>query len=564
MNIPGYTIEKELRQGPITTVYLGRQSSLNRPVLIKTLNSRWINEKDLVKRFHREAQICAQLKHRNIVDIIDVSTDAENTWLVMDYVDGMDLEAFIKKHHPIPVELIIFITHEILQGLHYAHSKGVTHRDIKPANILIDQEGRVKIADFGLARADHLPDISMHGEIIGSPAYLSPEQAQAKKPDHRSDLFSLGITISELAGQPSPFKADNLVATVQKLMSHTPSPLNEIRSDIPAWLSQLVTKLLSKKPEQRPQSAGAVLASSGFSGMSAGESELQRFLNASPEQAPEQMVPDLLAVDDGQQRNLTPHLMATLFGGLLIILTVLSLIPDKYVRDVDLHSAPEEALLPVDSTVSTVDSLQSTLEGPTLEDTTEATLPSNGEPTAETRLINNGPQHIAVPETKPTQSVVKQAPLERPGTDGQDLEATYGQVMITCFPWAEIFLNGKRMDITPLDNPLLIASGRHKLELRHPHYPPITQHIKVAANSLDTLHFNFRAQSGSISVYVNPWAEVYLDGRHIGETPLEQHKIAAGKYQLRLFHLDYKVWEDTIRIEAGQELTKKIQLEKKP
>lgn len=561
MNIPGYKIENELRQGPITTVYLGRQSSLNRPVLIKTLNSRWISEKDLVKRFHREAQICAQLKHRNIVDIIDVSTDADNTWLVMDYVDGMDLEAFIQKHHPVPVELIVFITHEILQGLHYAHSKGVTHRDIKPANILIDQEGRVKIADFGLARADHLPDISMHGEIIGSPAYLSPEQAQAKKPDHRSDLFSLGITISELAGRPSPFKADNLVATVQKLMSHTPAPLTEARPDIPTWLSQLVGQLLKRKPEQRPESAGAILASNGFSGLSAGESELQRFLSGA--QTTEVML-DQLTVDDGQQRNLGPHLMATLFGGLLIFLTVLSLIPDKYVRDVDLHSAPKEAHTPADTTSAAADSSRSTLENTVNDDTigVEPKLPAS-EPEASDQRHGDTQQQASTVQIKPVVPSTEQDPEDIAAKEAKSAEAMFGQLMITCSPWADIYLNGKRMETTPLKAALEIPAGQHKLELRHPDYPPIMKQVEVAASSQDTLHFNFKAELGSISIYVSPWADIFIDGKQIGQTPVEQHELAPGSYKLRLVHPYHKAWEDSIQIEAGQTITKKIQLEKR-
>ena len=557
MNIPGYIIEQELRQGPITTVYLGRQISLDRPVLIKTLNSRWINEKDLVKRFHREAQICAQLKHRNIVDIIDVSTDPDNTWLIMDYVDGMDLEAFIRNHHPIPIDLIVFILHEILQGLHYAHSKGVTHRDIKPANILIDQEGRVKIADFGLARADHLPDISMHGEIIGSPAYLSPEQAQAKKPDHRSDLFSLGITTLELAGVPSPFKADNLVATVQKLISLTPPPLTVSRADIPAWLSDLVTHLLKKKPEQRPESAGAVLALPGFQGMAAGESDLQHYLSGG--QTGIDTI-DTLAADTGQQRNLGPHLMATLFGGLLIFLTILSLIPDKYVRDVNADSQPTHETPLVDSVQTPTDSIISApkeetqpLEEITVEE--EPKIPSP--PLSNMQAQKTTPQNI-----KPAAAASAPQPVEPQREDVQAANSGFGQLMITCVPWAEIYLNGNRLDVTPLKASLTIPAGPHQLELRHPDYPVINQRIDIQPNSADTLHFNFRADKGSLSIYVNPWADVFINGKHIGQTPLEEFELAAGNYRLRLVNPLHKVWEDTINVTSDQNTVKKIRLEK--
>ena len=573
MNIPGYKIEKELRQGPITTVYLGRQISLDRAVLVKVLNSRWLTEEDLVKRFHREAQICAQLKHRNIVDIIDIGTDPDNTYLIMDYVDGMDLEAFIKQNHPIPAGLVVFITHEILQGLQYAHSKGVVHRDIKPANILIDKEGRVKIADFGLARADHLPDISMHGEIIGSPAYLSPEQAQAKKPDHRSDLFSLGITISELAGRPSPFQADNLVATVQKLMSLTPPPLKEFRNDIPDWLSRLVSQLLNRKPSQRPSSTSEILALPGFQNQIIGEGDLQRFLsspNAISSEAPEES----FAVPESNSK--APHIMATLFGGLIILLTILSLIPDKYVRDVNPPQAvATEAANETTSNSNVLNEGQPTLAADSLvvqEDLIDSTgmepqRDENGTTpivplSSNTRTERASGANNEVGDGKTIEKAGQTLAAEQNNGSPEAVITKPGHLMVTVQPWAEIFVNGERIDMTPLSAPLELQPGSYQLSFRNPDYETLYRKVDIASGELDTLHVYFMPEKGYLSVQVHPWADIFVDGKLVGQTPLNNPlELKPGEYELRLVNPLYKVWEEKVNILRGENVIKKVRLE---
>ncbi|MCB0301995.1 MAG: serine/threonine protein kinase, partial [Calditrichaeota bacterium] len=264
IDIKGYDIIREISRGPISTAYLGKQLSLNRPVLIKRLNNQWMNETDLMERFRREALICARLKHRNVVDIIDVETHPDNLYLVIEFIDGMDLARFIKEFSPMPFSVILYISREVLNGLAYAHRQGVIHRDIKPSNIMIGRDGIVKIADFGLARTADLPTISAHGEVVGTPAYMSPEQARISNLDERTDIFSLGITFYELAGQPSPFKGQSIVESIQKLLKDVPPPLHELNPEIPEWYSLLISKMLAKKTDDRPASAEAILENPHF------------------------------------------------------------------------------------------------------------------------------------------------------------------------------------------------------------------------------------------------------------------------------------------------------------
>ncbi|MCB0274089.1 MAG: serine/threonine protein kinase, partial [Calditrichaeota bacterium] len=192
MKINGYTIIDELSQGPISTVFLGRQDALNRQVFIKRLNTQWLGENDLRERFRREALICARLNHPNIVQVIDVGTEPDNLYIISEYVNGVNLGAFLKAQPDLPIAMVLWLSREIIQGLAYAHEHGILHRDIKPENIMLSRDGGVKISDFGLARAEDLPSLTFQGEVVGTPAYMSPEQARLGTVDQRSDLFSLG------------------------------------------------------------------------------------------------------------------------------------------------------------------------------------------------------------------------------------------------------------------------------------------------------------------------------------------------------------------------------------
>ena len=227
MKIEGYTISEELSRGPITTVYRATQDALERSVVLKVLNIQWQNETDLVARFQREAKIYARLKHPNIVTIFNFGFSGEAFYLVMEDIKGQSLANLLKKHKSLPYPVALYIAREILSGLTYAHDKGVIHRDLKPSNILIDHDGLVKITDFGLATISDLPRITDHDSSVGTPAYMSPEQARGEQLDSRSDLFSLGVTIYEMFTGVSPFYDENLAVTINNVLTKKQDPLQK-------------------------------------------------------------------------------------------------------------------------------------------------------------------------------------------------------------------------------------------------------------------------------------------------------------------------------------------------
>ncbi|HET7573132.1 MAG TPA: Stk1 family PASTA domain-containing Ser/Thr kinase [Gaiellaceae bacterium] len=249
-----YRIARKLGAGGMANVYLAEDQELGRRVAIKILNDRHANDEQFVERFRREAKNAAALSHPNIVSIYDRG-EAEGTYYIaMEYLDGRTLKELVVGRGPAPVNVAIEYTRQILSALRFAHRHGIVHRDIKPHNVLVDSEGRVKVTDFGIARAG-TSQMTEAGSIVGTAQYLSPEQARGGDVDQRSDLYSLGIVLYELLTGETPFEGDTPVEIAMKHLSTAPEPPSALRSDIPRELDKVVLRALAKDPEDRYQSA---------------------------------------------------------------------------------------------------------------------------------------------------------------------------------------------------------------------------------------------------------------------------------------------------------------------
>src|SRR4051794_28646861 len=249
-----YRIVRKLGTGGMANVYLAEDEVLGRRVAIKILNDRHAGDDQFVERFRREAKNAASLSHPNIVSIYDRG-DAEGTYYIaMEYLDGRSLKELIISRGPAPVNVSIEYARQILSALRFAHRHGIVHRDIKPHNVLVDAEGRVKVTDFGIARAG-TSQMTEAGSIVGTAQYLSPEQARGSGVDQRSDLYSLGIVLYELVTGTVPFNGDTPVEIAMKHLSQTPDPPSERRPDVPRDLDLIVMRALAKDPDDRYQSA---------------------------------------------------------------------------------------------------------------------------------------------------------------------------------------------------------------------------------------------------------------------------------------------------------------------
>jgi eukaryotic-like serine/threonine-protein kinase len=249
-----YQVLRKLGAGGMANVYLAEDQELGRRVAIKILNDRHANDDQFVERFRREAKNAAALSHQNIVSIYDRG-EAEGTYYIaMEYLDGRSLKELIVGHGPAPINVAIGYARQILSALRFAHSKGIVHRDIKPHNVLVDSEGRVKVTDFGIARAG-ASQMTEAGSIVGTAQYLSPEQARGTAVDQRSDLYSLGIVLYELLTGTVPFGGDTPVEIAMRHLSHIPEPPSALRPEVPHALDLVVMRALAKNPDDRYQSA---------------------------------------------------------------------------------------------------------------------------------------------------------------------------------------------------------------------------------------------------------------------------------------------------------------------
>lgn len=255
-----YVIEKLIGEGSTSTVYQARDHRLQRLVVIKVL-SPYVRETARA-RFSREARSAAALNHPNIMAIYDEAQEDDLHFLVVEFVEGRPLNDFI----PTLPEVAINLGVQLCNALDYAHRMNIIHRDIKPANIMVTHEGVVKIMDFGLAMARDAKHVTAHGSIIGTPAYLSPEQARGQELDHRTDIYSLGVVLYEMVTGRLPFDSNDISALLLQKVTEDPQPPRDWVSTLPPWLDAAIMKALHRKPEERFQSAAEFARALGQKG----------------------------------------------------------------------------------------------------------------------------------------------------------------------------------------------------------------------------------------------------------------------------------------------------------
>lgn len=254
-----YELHRQIARGGMADVFLARDQLLDRPVAIKVLFPQFASDPSFVERFRREAQSAANLNHPNVVGVFDWGEEKGTYFIVMEYVEGRSLAEILRAEGMLHPDRAADITTDVAAALSFAHRNGVVHRDIKPGNILIAPSGQVKVTDFGIARAfggGHTDaNLTQTGSVMGTATYFSPEQAQGRSVDPRSDLYSLGIVLYEMLASRPPFTADSPVATAYKHVQEPPAPPSTINPRVPASIEAITLRLLAKDPGDRYASA---------------------------------------------------------------------------------------------------------------------------------------------------------------------------------------------------------------------------------------------------------------------------------------------------------------------
>ena len=249
-----YEIIEHVGSGGMADVYKAHDRILDRIVAVKILHAQLASDEEFLRRFQQEAQGAARLSHPNIVSIYDVGEDKNRHYIIMEYIAGETLKTLIQREGPLSVDLSLRIAREIACALAHAHANHLVHCDIKPHNILVTSDGRVKVADFGIARAITSTTMTYDGNVVGSVHYFSPEQAKGTKITPKSDVYSLGIVLYEMLTGRLPFHGETTVSVALKHLQEEPLALRQIDGHIPPIVEAIVLKALTKDPEERPDS----------------------------------------------------------------------------------------------------------------------------------------------------------------------------------------------------------------------------------------------------------------------------------------------------------------------
>ena len=256
--ISHYRIIEKLGEGGMGVVYKAEDTKLKRPVALKFLAAHLLDDDAITARFRREAEAAAALTHSNIAVIYDIDESDGRSFIVMEFVEGRNVSDTIAER-PLKLDQALDLAIQTAQGLRAAHEKGVVHRDIKSANLMVTPQGQVKIMDFGLAQLAERSRLTQTTAVLGTPSYMSPEQAMGEKTDRRTDLWSLGVVLYEMVTGRLPFEGERQEAVLYGITSEEPEPVTALRAGLPMDLEWIISKVLAKNRDERYQHAADLL-----------------------------------------------------------------------------------------------------------------------------------------------------------------------------------------------------------------------------------------------------------------------------------------------------------------
>jgi serine/threonine protein kinase len=584
-SLDNFKIIQMVAKGGTAILYKAIQTSLDRTVAIKKLHQHLTDDENFTRRFILEAKAAASLDHENIVHVIDFGKSDGDYQIVMEYVEGRSLIDILKEKKRLSPLIALSIVYQICLGLEHAHAKGIVHRDIKPGNILIAHYGRVKITDFGLAKlAQSTTQQTAADSLLGTPLYMSPEQAYGESVDARSDIFSLGTMLYEMLTGEQPFFSENCMGVLNNIIHCDVTPLSEIIEEIPDGVERITMKALSKNREGRFQSAEefrkCIEDFAGIVKLKEAEEQLPALLVDNTQTVILTDTPAPLRSRRGRRGRRRP--VIAIFGVLLAIIAVaavihLDIISDSVKRllgpaerapvvmridESSLSGAPSTLPFtdPANDTASTaglqaragvVDTVNRALAARDDTPPTQALLSGDSTPVPETAI--HAVRTVAPATAAPTAAVeappVKNAAVQK------------GWLSVSTKPWAAVYIDGSHRTDTPPTADISLPAGRHTLECRNPQHEIYREEIHITAGELSRRTITLKKLQGTIQLFTEPGSEFYLDGKLYGITPLSGAiEVDAGPHQLTIKKQGYNTWFSEVSIEANQAMPLRIRL----
>jgi serine/threonine protein kinase len=469
-----FKIEQKINESGTTIVYRAFDEMLHRTVLLKVLHKHLANDQELRQRFVREARACAALRSEHIVQIYDLTEIDGAPAIVMEFVEGKSLKDVIASGENANVEFAKKSAVHLLRALVVAHGRGIIHRDIKPGNILLSENGTLKVTDFGLAYVALSPTVTMEGMVLGTPAYMAPEQVRGDEVDARTDLFALGVTLVEVLSGERIFEGSTYTECMRKVLAFKTEELQRFDVKSNPEFSEFLRKLLNPKKDERISSA-------------------QEALDKIEEKKSSTSVRPIISS--------TKNYFIPIGIAIIALLAVIVFGWTKFTS-----TAPTE-----------------------LSEIKKEFLAGDSQKIQVPEIINAKPASI-VPNEKVTEP--KGEIIDKKNEN--IIRADSGKIYFTSSPWAKVYVNNELIGETPISKPIVLASGSHIVMFSNPSFDPIIKTIVVESNRELTVAGNFLENAGYVMCVVSPWAEVYVDEQFKNITPLEKPiLLSAGKHSLR-------------------------------
>lgn len=579
-----YEICNTLATGGTAVLYKAIQTSLDRPVVIKKLHAHLISDPNFTRRFEIEAKAVASLDHENIVRIIDFGSAEGDYFIVMEYIDGPCFKDVLSSRRVISEELVLLVAREICLGLDHAHQRGIIHRDIKPANIMITTEGQVKITDFGLAKLHQSQtQQTVASTLLGTPLYMSPEQAIGDSIDGRSDLFSLGTICYEAMTGTQPFLSDNYAAVIQNIINGGVSSPSKIRKDISPGAEELVMKALHREPGRRFRSAlemaRAIESLLGQEKIASARERIRRLAAGEDDLAPRTRRPARNV--PRKQRLFSLGIAAACIASAAVIVSLNPRGAENLVETLMAIRASDPA--PPSATpimagqgeelpgVSMAALAEQPPTQPIADDTADvvpATPPDSG------LVLESSTRHLSLPNAEETRKaelekskLVQQplAPVEKaaeppekpapeksaaPPAASARIEApATGFVDIAVEPAAEISIDGRRRVVGERLTMLELPAGTHEIACRSEGYRDYIETLQIKRGELSRRIVTLEKLTGMLSFETTTGARIFIDGAFRGTVPLGSPlDVPVGTHRIEIKRPGFQTWTSVVYV----------------
>ncbi len=556
----------KLQAGEWADVYKAYDASLEKNVLLKKLKSIYKNDAEIAERFQAEVHLMAQIKHQNVVSVLDSGQVGQSIYFIAEFVEGLSVKDLLESG-AMPAQVAAFVLGEIVQGLAAAHEQKIFHRDIKPANVLVSTQGEVKLTDFGMAS---LTESMADGEIRGTFGFIAPELLFDGEPGEATDIFSVGATFFEmLTGMPA-FAGSSSREIFDKILNHDPIPILAANPSVYKDLIKICRKCLEKEPDLRYPNCKSLLAdinaflgkAKAFDGTATVISYIEN---------PDGFTEDLALVEafaseqapgaSLQTIQSTLHVRRGILVGIVLLAFVmigLWMMP----RPIDEHkSGNSDQVIQNNNAALALESLASESGGEDTAsselDTTLAAQPIERELRPSEQIDDKPEFEVPVPE-QVSSTTLADSLVTDTSTVSRDIEdgMASGFFNVSCTPFCSVFAGGDSIGTAPPMVSLELSPGVHQITLAHPELPAYMTDVFVEAGQTDSIKVSLRDYVGVIDVSVIPWAHVFVNDEPKGVAPPPQTLLLPpGIHVLRLEH-HWGIVTDTLRVVAGEAQTK--------